>query len=248
MATCFKRSSSSRTLPAPRTTQASGSSATVTGSWVSWRNTWSRPGSNAPPPVSTMPVSIISAATSGGVRSRQARTVSTMVWTGSRKAAEDLTMAGVEPSSVATRRSQSERPGGRCDGLSVRGRRAADGGGVGGATGAVPAGAPSGQDASPRVRQTRGRTPTGAQLHALLRVESRRALCGQAEDRGKARDSEAARGPDGDVAPHAHTGAGAAWLAEQRVAEARRLLRSAEQLAAAGQLSPGDHAPLVSSR
>ena len=63
----------------------------------------------------------------------------------------------------------------------------------------------------------------------------------------QAGDSEAARGPDGDVTPHAHTGAGATWLAEQRVAGARRLLRFAEQLAAAGQLSPGDHAPLVSS-
>ena len=101
-------------------------------------------------------------------------------------------------------------------------------------------------------------TPTGAprtttgdvcvsRLHAVLRVESRRALCGQAEHRVKASDSEAARGPDGDVAPHAHTGAGATWLAEQRVAGGRRLLRSAEQLAAAGELSPGDHAPLVSS-
>src|SRR5207245_9551846 len=65
--------------------------------------------------------------------------------------------------------------------------------------------------------------------------------------RGKARDSKAAQAPDGDLAPHAHTGAGATRLGEQRAAGARCLLRSVEQPTAAGQLSPGAHAPLVSS-
>src|SRR5438128_11746626 len=58
----------------------------------------------------------------------------------------------------------------------------------------------------------------------------------------QAGDSEAARGPDGDVTPHAHTGAGATWLAEQRVEGARGLLRSPEQRAAVEQLSPVGHA------
>src|SRR5712692_3390332 len=86
MATFFRSSSSSTTLPTPRATQDIGSRATVTGSWVSVPSSRSSPRRRPPPPVMTMPVSTISAASSGGVCSRQVRTVSTMVITESRSA------------------------------------------------------------------------------------------------------------------------------------------------------------------
>src|ERR1043166_7530724 len=57
----------SNTRPVPSATQDSGSSAMETGSPVSSRSTWSRLASSEPPPVSTMPLSTMSAASSGGV-------------------------------------------------------------------------------------------------------------------------------------------------------------------------------------
>ena len=70
IATFFRRSSSSSTLPVPSATHESGSSATVMGRFVSCRSRRSSPRSSAPPPVRTMPLSTMSAASSGGVRSR----------------------------------------------------------------------------------------------------------------------------------------------------------------------------------
>src|SRR5438128_6182017 len=83
VATFFRSSSSSRTLPTPRATQDIGSLATVTGSWVSAPISRSSPRRRPPPPVMTMPVSTISAASSGGVCSSHVRTVSTMAITAS---------------------------------------------------------------------------------------------------------------------------------------------------------------------
>src|SRR5438552_2691055 len=57
----------SSALPEPRTTQVSGSSATITGSPVSSMSRRSRSRKSAPPPVSTMPFSAMSAPSSGGV-------------------------------------------------------------------------------------------------------------------------------------------------------------------------------------
>ena len=61
-------------LPVPSTTDASGSSAMETGNPVSSRMRLSRFFSSAPPPVSTMPRSLMSAESSGGVRSSATRT------------------------------------------------------------------------------------------------------------------------------------------------------------------------------
>src|SRR5207245_2553255 len=66
-------------LPVPSTTEASGSSAIDTGNPVSWRMRLSRFLISAPPPVSTMPRSLISAESSGGVRSRATRMAFRMV-------------------------------------------------------------------------------------------------------------------------------------------------------------------------
>src|SRR5580658_5951433 len=60
-------------LPVPSTTDASGSSAIDTGNPVSSRMRLSKFLISAPPPVSTMPRSLISAESSGGVRSRATR-------------------------------------------------------------------------------------------------------------------------------------------------------------------------------
>ncbi|EEF24209.1 conserved hypothetical protein, partial [Ricinus communis] len=68
----------SSTLPQPRATHDSGSSATVTGRPVWSRISASRPRSSAPPPVSMMPLSAMSLASSGGVASRATFTASTI--------------------------------------------------------------------------------------------------------------------------------------------------------------------------
>src|SRR6202035_130016 len=60
-------------LPVPRTTLHSGSSAIETGNPVSSRIRLSRFFNSAPPPVSTMPRSLMSAESSGGVRSNATR-------------------------------------------------------------------------------------------------------------------------------------------------------------------------------
>ena len=75
-----------RTCRRPCATEVSGSSATCTGMPVSWRSRSSRPRSSAPPPVSTMPRSMMSPASSGGVWSRVARTASTIACSGSSRA------------------------------------------------------------------------------------------------------------------------------------------------------------------
>src|SRR5215472_159462 len=74
---------SSSALPAPITTAVSGSSASVTGNPTSSRSSTSRLRSRAPPPASIMPLSIMSEASSGGVRSSAMRTDSIICRTGS---------------------------------------------------------------------------------------------------------------------------------------------------------------------
>lgn len=71
----FRSERSSRTFPAPRTTVDKGSSLIDMGSPVSSLSKSSRFLSSDPPPVNTIPVSIISAASSGGVCSRAMRIV-----------------------------------------------------------------------------------------------------------------------------------------------------------------------------
>src|SRR5439155_639721 len=73
----------SSALPQPRTTQVSGSSATTTGSPVSSISSRSMSRNSAPPPVSTMPRSAISAPSSGGVRSSALFTAETILFNGS---------------------------------------------------------------------------------------------------------------------------------------------------------------------
>src|SRR5690606_8170607 len=72
------RSRLSSAFPVPTATQSRGFSATSTGMPVSRDSSLSRLRSSAPPPVSTMPRSMMSAASSGGVRSRVSFTASTM--------------------------------------------------------------------------------------------------------------------------------------------------------------------------
>ena len=72
--------------PVPRTTEASGSSAIETGRPVSSRMRRSRFLIKAPPPVNTMPWSLISALSSGGVRSSATRMAFMMVAMHSAKA------------------------------------------------------------------------------------------------------------------------------------------------------------------
>src|SRR5258706_561555 len=73
-------------LPVPSTTDARGSSAMEGGKPVSSRMRLSRFFNSAPPPVRTMPRSLMSAESSGGVRSRATRTALRMVATHSLKA------------------------------------------------------------------------------------------------------------------------------------------------------------------
>jgi hypothetical protein len=97
---------------------------------------------------------------------------------------------------------------------------------------------PQWSTASPMLEPRAQHTATGdvfvSRIHPLLRMEPRRALCGQAADRRPASQSEVAGGADGAEAPHAHAGARAASLALQCAARARCLLRAAEQLATRG--------------
>jgi hypothetical protein len=70
----------------------------MTGRPVSSRSSTSRFFSSAPPPVSTMPLSTMSADSSGGVRSRALRTASTMALMGSARASRissELTVDGL---------------------------------------------------------------------------------------------------------------------------------------------------------
>src|SRR3954467_11971362 len=83
-------------LPVPSTTLASGSSAIETGRPVSSRIRLSRFFSRAPPPVSTMPRSLISALSSGGVRSSATRMAVTIVATHSPRASR------ISPSPIET--------------------------------------------------------------------------------------------------------------------------------------------------
>src|SRR5665647_2843161 len=76
MSTFFRVFISSSARPVPSATQDSGSSAIETGSPVAWRSTRSRLLSRAPPPVSTMPLSTMSAASSGAVCSSATLTAS----------------------------------------------------------------------------------------------------------------------------------------------------------------------------
>src|SRR5439155_11427352 len=81
--TLFRPSNSSRHLPDPMTTQDRGDSATWMGMPVSCLSRSSSPFRSAPPPVRTMPLSITSAASSGGHRSRVFFTASMIEFTGS---------------------------------------------------------------------------------------------------------------------------------------------------------------------
>src|SRR5581483_10064682 len=80
------RSKSDSIAPAPSTTDESGSSAIETGNPVSCISRTSSFLSSAPPPVSTMPRSTMSADNSGGVRSSATRTALTIVATESASA------------------------------------------------------------------------------------------------------------------------------------------------------------------
>src|SRR5438445_7143530 len=83
MRTCCRASNSSTHLPAPMATELSGLSVMWIGMPVSCFNRSSRPRSIAPPPVSTMPRSMTSPESSGGVLSRVVLTASTIWLTGS---------------------------------------------------------------------------------------------------------------------------------------------------------------------
>src|SRR3954471_20499461 len=83
MRTCCSASNSSTHLPAPMATEWSGLSVMWIGMPVSCFSRSSRPRSNAPPPVSTMPRSMTSPESSGGVLSRVVLTASTIWLTGS---------------------------------------------------------------------------------------------------------------------------------------------------------------------
>src|SRR5262249_28661494 len=87
-ATSRSSSSSSRQRPAPSTTARGGSSPSTTGTPVAPRSSRSRLASSAPPPVITMPLSTMSAASSGGVDSSAIFTLSTTVFTGSASASQ----------------------------------------------------------------------------------------------------------------------------------------------------------------
>ena len=78
-----RRSMRSSAMPQPRTTQVSGSSATSTGRPVSSASRRSRSRSSAPPPVSIMPRSAMSAPSSGGVCSSAFFTALTIWFSGS---------------------------------------------------------------------------------------------------------------------------------------------------------------------
>src|SRR5216117_2321527 len=70
MSTPFRASNSSRHWPPPMATDCSGFLATMIGMPVSADSRLSRPCSSAPPPVRTMPCSMMSAASSGGLVER----------------------------------------------------------------------------------------------------------------------------------------------------------------------------------
>ena len=80
-------SNSSSERPEPTATQVSGDSVSCAGIWHSSRRRWSIPWSSAPPPASVIPRSMMSPASSGGVRSSVSLTAA-MIWlTGSSSAA-----------------------------------------------------------------------------------------------------------------------------------------------------------------
>src|SRR5213593_406752 len=81
--TLRSRSSSSRIFPTPNTTEVRGSSTVMIGKPVSSRRRVSIPQSMDPPPVSTIPQSMMSPASSGGVFSRATLMAFTIVLIGS---------------------------------------------------------------------------------------------------------------------------------------------------------------------
>ena len=83
-----KRSMRSSANPHPLTTQVRGSSATNTGNPVSSAINRSKSLSNAPPPVSIIPRSAMSAPNSGGVCSSAFLTAETILFNGSVKASK----------------------------------------------------------------------------------------------------------------------------------------------------------------
>src|SRR6202011_3660913 len=85
MQTCRSSRKSLSIFPVPSTTEASGSSAIETGKPVSSRMRLSKFFSSAPPPVSTMPRSLMSAESSGGVRSSATRIAFRIVATHSQR-------------------------------------------------------------------------------------------------------------------------------------------------------------------
>ena len=56
--------------PVPSATHVSGLSAVNTGTFNSWARIWLKPSTSDPPPVKTIPLSIMSADNSGGVCSK----------------------------------------------------------------------------------------------------------------------------------------------------------------------------------
>ena len=83
VSTSLSRFISSRARPVPKTTHDRGSSAIETGRPVAWRKTKSILPKRAPPPVNTIPLSTISAASSGAVCSKATLTASMIAPTGS---------------------------------------------------------------------------------------------------------------------------------------------------------------------
>ena len=77
---------SSNAFPVPKTTQSNGSSAIETGKLVDLLNTVSKFDNKEPPPVSIIPLSTMSAASSAGVCSKALLIVSRTVATGSANA------------------------------------------------------------------------------------------------------------------------------------------------------------------
>ena len=84
--TSLRRSRSSRQRPQPITAAVNGSSANMIGNPVSSRKSTSRFSTSAPPPESTIALSAMSAASSGGVRSSTTFADSTIALTGSTRA------------------------------------------------------------------------------------------------------------------------------------------------------------------
>ena len=107
-------SNSSSERPEPTATQVSGESASCAGIWHSSRMRWSMPWSSAPPPARVMPRSMMSPASSGGVRSSVSLTAPTIWLTGSESASRTSAAVSMivfgRPETMSRPRISVERP------------------------------------------------------------------------------------------------------------------------------------------